>query len=511
MARSESGGIVFLSANAAELDLVCNECVLAERQKPAEKLSYGIAHGSRTTMLTLLLFVVGLGALGMSASTSTCPPILMLLLPFLFLYILLQVIECKGFPTNVRVSDEGISFAWRTNKYINSSPIAWKAIELVESSAGRALVDQPLAGVRLAIVVKTSRLPYANPGKIRRLRNHLAGLATSAWPTEIIQLEFPLDALTLDADKYRLVSAIKEKAPAWALGPNFLRLSEASDAPTFTQLWLDDMQSFRRQRVSELESGATLQDGRYRIVAQLATGGQARIYRGVDVVSNLEVAIKELVLPTTAGADVRNRAFANVRTEAMLLGRLNHPGIVKLLDNFVEDHRAYLVLEQVSGTTLRALIKDSAPLPFAEVVQIGRSMCSFLEYLHSQSPPVIHRDLTPDNVMYSREHGVKLLDFNVARLLESSSTKTVVGKHNYMSPEQFRGQPTTQSDLYSLGCTLYYLITGEDPVPLSCSHPSTRRADTPPALDDVVARLTQLDLAQRYQSAAQAQSDLESG
>ncbi len=517
----------------AELDMVCNEGMLAESQSMLEKCRLNIAKDGISILLIPLFLVFGSIAVYLAYYTfqdiilypkNYSVALIVLCKALLFGILALatkQAISITGrgspFPTNVHITQLGIKFAWRTKKAVASPVIAWKAIEHIEVERScQTLNHQPLRGVRLIVRIRTVLLEDKRSGWT--LLCKLSRLLTSWFPYPkvngridfgALEIEFPLDALTLEADKYRLVSVIKERVSALALGEGFLRLSDGANAPTFTQLWLDDLNSFRRQHVLELEPGATLNDGRYRVVDTIATGGQAKIYRGVDVVSNREIAIKELILPTNAGAEVRNRSFANVRTEAMLLGRLNHPNIVKLLDNFVEDHRAYLILEHVKGKTLRALVQNGSALPCAEVCKIAISMCSFLEYLHNQSPPIIHRDLTPDNVLYSPEGDVKLLDFNVAKFLESSSTKTVVGKHNYMAPEQFRGQATIQSDLYSLGCTLHYLLTGEDPVALCCSHPSAKKPETPVALDEVVARLTDLNLEQRYQSAAQAKADLQ--
>jgi serine/threonine protein kinase len=115
--------------------------------------------------------------------------------------------------------------------------------------------------------------------------------------------------------------------------------------------------------------------------------------------------------------------------------------------------------------------------------------------------------LTPDNLMLSSDGRIKLLDFNVAQQLESNTTRTVVGKHNYMAPEQFRGKPTTQSDLYSLGCTLYYLIVGADPTPLTCLKTSDKVA-VPADLDELISQLTKLEPADRCPSAADAQQQV---
>jgi serine/threonine-protein kinase len=314
----------------------------------------------------------------------------------------------------------------------------------------------------------------------------------------------------LEADEFRLIAALKESVDPGFFTNEFRDLSESNNAPTFTQLWLDDMQSFRRNRIDELQVETKLQDGKYTIKEKIATGGQAKIYSAVDNETNQPVAVKELVLPVHAGAEVRNRAFTNVKNEAMMLGTLDHPGIVKLLDNFVEDHRAYLVLEHISGRTLRKMVQDDGPFATGEIVSIALQICDVLRYLHGQSPPVVHRDLTPDNLMLSvdGEKRVRLLDFNVAQQLESNSTKTVVGKHNYMAPEQFKGKPCTQSDLYSLGCTLFFLFTGTDPLPLAASRPSTRCASAPAATDDLIFNLTQPQMADRYQDVDAVIADL---
>ena len=193
--------------------------------------------------------------------------------------------------------------------------------------------------------------------------------------SDLIGLNFPLDALTLDADKFRLMAAIRARAPEGALEPSFLKIIESNQAPTYTQLWLDDMQSFRRQSVNELPAETLLNDGRYKIIDKIATGGQAKIYKALDLTTSNPVALKELVLPVNAGADVRNRSFANVKKEALLLSSLNHPGILKLLDNFVQDHRAYLVLEYIEGRTLRLTVQEDGPLDQVAAASIATMIC----------------------------------------------------------------------------------------------------------------------------------------
>jgi hypothetical protein len=123
---------------------------------------------------------------------------------------------------------------------------------------------------------------------------------------------------------------------------------------------------------------------------------------------------------------------------------------------------------------------------------------SILEYLHGQEPPVVHRDFTPDNLILAKSGTLKLIDFNVAQQQESTTTGTVVGKQAYLPPEQFRGQPCPQSDLYGLGATLFYLLTGHDPVAITCSHPQELEPAVSSLLDSIVAQATALELAERF-------------
>ncbi len=331
-------------------------------------------------------------------------------------------------------------------------------------------------------------------------------LETAHHPKKL-HVNFPLDSLNLDADKFRLLSAIREMAPQTALAPDFDDIFKSKHAPTYTELWLDDMQTFRRQSAHELPTGSPVNDGRYKVIDKIATGGQAKIYKALDTRTDTLVALKELVLPVNAGAEVRNRSFANVKKEALLLAHLNHSGILKLLDNFVEDHRAYLVFEYIDGRTLRNIVQNDGPIDENKVISAAIDICDILAYLHSQSPPVVHRDIAPDNLMIAADGKILLLDFNFAQQLESNATRTVVGKHNYMAPEQFKGKPCPQSDLYSLGGTLSFLLTGDDPTPISCSRPGALRP-VDPALDNIVAQLTAPDLASQYKSAGDAAADL---
>jgi serine/threonine-protein kinase len=122
---------------------------------------------------------------------------------------------------------------------------------------------------------------------------------------------------------------------------------------------------------------------------------------------------------------------------------------------------------------------------------------------------VVHRDFTPDNLILQRDGTLKLIDFNVAQQVEATVTGTVVGKHAYLPPEQFRGMPASQSDIYACGATLHFLLTGSDPEPISVSHPAKQVANLSNGIDHIVAHATQLDCDQRYDTVELMAKDLE--
>ena len=141
-----------------------------------------------------------------------------------------------------------------------------------------------------------------------------------------------------------------------------------------------------------------------------------------------------------------------------------------------------------------------------DLVQLALQMCDVLKHLHGLSPPIIHRDFTPDNLILNPVTGIKLIDFNVAQQYESSATRTVVGKHSYLPPEQFRGRACPQSDLYAMGATLYFLLTGHEPEPITVAHPSAILPVISPELDAIVAKCTAQELSERYKSAEEIEA-----
>ncbi len=293
--------------------------------------------------------------------------------------------------------------------------------------------------------------------------------------------------------------------------------------PQYTQIWFDLLTSKpERKRLNVLKKGELLADGEFEILEKIATGGQATTYLarrkkletgadGVDEATEpigaLSAAkapehencvLKEFVLSSSDVVGALLESAREFETEASLLTLLKHPRIVKMLDFFSEDRRAYLVLEHVKGVSLRKLVQENGPLPEKLVIELGVQMCEVLDYLHSQTPALVHRDFSPDNIIYSDEKGISLIDFSLSGSKQGQAKRTVVGKHSYTPPEQFREQSSSQSDIYALGASLYFLLSGKDPKPISCSSPRSATGLCSEALNEIVQKATKLDLEERY-------------
>jgi serine/threonine-protein kinase len=239
----------------------------------------------------------------------------------------------------------------------------------------------------------------------------------------------------------------------------------------------------------------------------LAFGGLSAIYLAHLNKTDL-VVLKEAVVHAKADPAAKHQAEQHLEREAKMLSTLKHPNIARVLDHFVEDERHYLILEYISGQDLRQYVKQNEGQEVETVVDWAIDAATILAFLHANDPPVIHRDLTPDNLVVRNDGALILIDFGAANQFVGSATGTVVGKQAYIAPEQLRGKTVTQSDLYSLGGTIYYLLTGRDPMPLSISRPKTLRHDTPEALDELVAKLSAFEPEERVQAAAEVVDQL---
>ncbi|HSV67659.1 MAG TPA: Stk1 family PASTA domain-containing Ser/Thr kinase [Mycobacteriales bacterium] len=271
--------------------------------------------------------------------------------------------------------------------------------------------------------------------------------------------------------------------------------------------------------------------GRYQIGDTLGYGGMAEVHHGRDVRLGREVAIKVL------RADLaRDPSFqARFRREAQAAASLNHPSIVSVYDTGEDNadggnpaangHPPYIVMEYVDGRTLRDVLKAEGRLHPQRAMEIAADICSALDFSHRAG--IVHRDIKPGNVMITQAGVIKVMDFGIARAIADNaatvtSTAAVIGTAQYLSPEQARGEPVdARSDVYSLGCLLYELLTGgppftgDSPVAVAYQHvredanpPSRTNRDVPPQVDAIVMKALAKNPVNRYQTAGEMRTDL---
>jgi tRNA A-37 threonylcarbamoyl transferase component Bud32 len=260
---------------------------------------------------------------------------------------------------------------------------------------------------------------------------------------------------------------------------------------------------------------AQVQVGKYPILREIGRGATSHVYLARDPFANREVAIKVFLFDQHADPQTERMMHKAFLTEASLAGKLNHPHIVDILDAVAEPDHSYLVMEYIAGTALDAHADVATLLPLDKVVEIVFKCIRALEYAFQHG--VIHRDIKPGNILLSAAGETKVSDFGASfqqRVGQETTQISGVGSPAYMSPEQIRMAPLThQTDIYSLGVTMYRLLTGRLPYQATTqaaltyailntppASPSTLRPDLPPLLDKIVMNAIHKDPAQRYRS-----------
>jgi eukaryotic-like serine/threonine-protein kinase len=263
---------------------------------------------------------------------------------------------------------------------------------------------------------------------------------------------------------------------------------------------------------------------RYELGEILGFGGMSEVHLARDQRLHRDVAIKVL------RADLaRDPSFyLRFRREAQNAAALNHPAIVAVYDTGEAETPAgplpYIVMEYVDGVTLRDIVHTEGPMPWKRAIEVIADACQALNFSHQHG--TIHRDVKPANIMISKTGAVKVMDFGIAKALADANSVTqtaaVIGTAQYLSPEQARGEKVdARSDVYSLGCVLYEMLTGEppfvgdSPVAVAYQHvredpvpPSQRHDDISPELDAVVLKALAKNPDNRYQTAAEMRADL---
>lgn len=206
----------------------------------------------------------------------------------------------------------------------------------------------------------------------------------------------------------------------------------------------------------------TILGGRYHIIKRLGSGGMGAVYKALDCrLNNMPVAIKEV--SHKFWKQESNETPGS--HEAATLAKLDHPAFPGVIDYFCENNRHYLVMKYIEGENLKQIVSRKGRIGESEVIEWALQLCDILEYLHSQKPAIIFRDLKPSNIMVTPEGKIRLIDFGIARHIDEQllMETMILGSPGFASPEQVKGLACdARSDIYALGATLKYLLTGKN-------------------------------------------------
>lgn len=252
--------------------------------------------------------------------------------------------------------------------------------------------------------------------------------------------------------------------------------------------------------------------GKYKILSALGSGGFGTVYLAEDTWIGKKVALK---VPHRQSVN-----FGELLKEPRLLASLNHPNIVSVVTAEKQDNVFFIVMEYVAGESLENIIAREGALDVNRALDYTCQICNAMDHAHRQG--VIHRDLRPANVLVADSGLVKVADFGTSRFLElAAHGTTVIGSPPYMAPEQFYGRATFASDIYSLGVTMYQMMTGtlpyQTPAPADLerlvrgeltSPPRLRNGRIPQRVNDIIMKAMEPDVNDRYQRAAEVLEDL---
>ena len=266
-----------------------------------------------------------------------------------------------------------------------------------------------------------------------------------------------------------------------------------------------------------LAQGTVLQ-GRYKVVNKITTGGQSNIYRIIEVGgSEQELALKEMFeMPMTPQDEAQ--VCEQFHQQTRILSSLSHPNLLKIITSLSKHGKNYLVMEFIHGSTLEDILHSTPGfLEERQVINWAIQLCDALDYLHSQENPIIFRDIKPANIMLDKMGVIKLIDFGIARIFNPlKRTDTLkMGTMGYAPPEQYkgRGQTDERSDIYTLGATMYHLLTKKDPqdeppFAFSQTMPRDLRPDLSADIEKVVMKAVEYDRNNRQSSAREFKAEL---
>lgn len=257
----------------------------------------------------------------------------------------------------------------------------------------------------------------------------------------------------------------------------------------------------------------TLVDGKYKILSEIGRGGMSVVYLAINEKANKTWAIKEV---RKDGKNDYNMVRQGLITEIETLKAVKHPKLPSIIDVIDDDDSFIIVMDYVEGRSLDKILKDSGPQPEEYVIEWAKQLCDVLGYLHSRPTPIIYRDMKPSNIMLKPNGDITIIDFGTAKRYEVEvGATTGLGTAGYAAPEQYvnsgLGRTDARTDIYALGMTLYYILTGVDPQKTFVTDTSIRLINPSfsRGLDKIIVKCTQQNPDERYQSCAEVMYDLE--
>lgn len=251
----------------------------------------------------------------------------------------------------------------------------------------------------------------------------------------------------------------------------------------------------------------TLIEGKYEILKMIGKGGMSEVYLAMDKNLNKQWAVKEI---QKKAWDKNNQVVVqSALAEANMMKRLDHPCLPRIVDIIEKDDVIYVIMDYIEGEPLSKILEKEGAQEQETVIEWAEDLCGVLDYLHTQDPPIIYRDMKPANIMLQPNGNIKLIDFGIAREYKEQNLEDTVslGTKGYAAPEQFggKGQTDQRTDIYCLGVTLYHLVTGKNPCEPPYELYPIRYWDPKlsAGLESIILKCTQLNPEDRYQSCAE--------
>ncbi|MBX9689428.1 MAG: serine/threonine protein kinase, partial [Candidatus Obscuribacterales bacterium] len=316
---------------------------------------------------------------------------------------------------------------------------------------------------------------------------------------EKVQLKFSSGTITLNSadhapEKLAEVLALADEHGKDAkFDPDAIAIRRRLSKTSHTSS-LAEAKNFESTIFKPYIAGDTIKDGTYRVVRKLMSKPLSAVYL-VRTETGVLAVLKQFALPP--GNPKAEQQKLSFMRECKILGQLQHPLIARITDSFEYGGSSFIALEHIDGIDLRQLVEDRGARKEEFVIRWALDLLEQLKYLHEQNPPLLHRDLSPDNLMLDELGKIRVIDFGAAQQFMEGVTGTLIGKQAYIAPEQLRGKA---SDIYSLGATLYFLLTGKDPRALKESDPAAEGIKVSKELAAIVKACTAFDESERPSS-----------